>query len=92
MRAWRTWRFPSVFLESTNDLLARIILAGGVGLAIAALLWPASIFRVAQHKTRLDDIMPEYQFFEKHSARIHARPEQVMAGRSPVDVRRHEIL
>ena len=36
------------------------------------------MFRVAQPRTRLDEIMPEYQFSEKHSARIHARPEQVM--------------
>ncbi|HEY3440232.1 MAG TPA: hypothetical protein VGK29_05755 [Paludibaculum sp.] len=55
-----------------------LILAGGVGLAIAALLWPAPMFRVAQSGTVLDDSMPEYQFFERHSARIHARPEQVM--------------
>ena len=36
------------------------------------------MIHVAQHRTVLDDIMPEYQFFERHSARIHARPEQVM--------------
>ena len=36
------------------------------------------MYRVAQHKTVIDDVMPEYQFFEKHSVRIHARPEQVM--------------
>jgi hypothetical protein len=47
-------------------------------LAIAALSWPAPMFRVPQPRTVLDDIMPEYQFFERHSARIHARPEQVM--------------
>ena len=27
---------------------------------------------------RLDEIMPEYQFSERHSARIHAQPEQAM--------------
>ena len=36
------------------------------------------MIRVAQHRTVLDDIMPDYQFFERHWARIHARPEQVM--------------
>jgi hypothetical protein len=34
--------------------------------------------RVAQPRTLLDEVMPEYQFFERHSTRIHARPEQVM--------------
>jgi len=36
------------------------------------------MIRVAQPRTHLDDILSEYQFFERHSARIHARPEQVI--------------
>jgi len=70
--------FPFRFLGIRKRAVAALILAGGVGLAIAALLWPAPMIRVAQHRTVLDDIMPEYQFFERHSARIHARPQQVM--------------
>ena len=69
---------PFRFLGVRKRAVGALILAGGVGLAIAALLWPAPMIRVAQHRTVLDDIMPEYQFFERHSARIHARPEQVM--------------
>jgi hypothetical protein len=72
--------FPFRFLGIHKRSAGALILAGGVGLAVAALLWPASTIRVAQHRTRLDDIMPEYQFFEKHSARVHARPERVMAA------------
>jgi hypothetical protein len=34
--------------------------------------------RVAQHKTFLDDVMPEYQFSERHSIGVHATPKQVM--------------
>jgi hypothetical protein len=70
--------FPFRFLGIRKRAVAALILAGGVGLAIAALLWPAPMIRVAQHRTVLDDIMPEYQFFERHSARVHARPEQAM--------------
>ncbi len=69
---------PFRFLGIRKRATGALILAGGVGLTVAALLWPAPMIRVAQHRTRLDDIMPEYQFSEKHSARIHARPEQVM--------------
>jgi hypothetical protein len=69
---------PFRFLGIRKRAVGALILAGGVGLAIAALLWPAPMIRVAQHRTVLDDAMPEYQFFERHSARIHARPEQVM--------------
>jgi len=69
---------PFRFLGIRKRAVGALILAGGEGLAIAALLWPAPIIRVAQRRTLLDDIMPEYQFSERHSARIHARPEQVM--------------
>ena len=69
---------PFRFLGIRKRAVGALVLAGGVGLAVAALLWPAPIICVAQHRTLLDDIMPEYQFSERHSARIHARPEQVM--------------
>jgi hypothetical protein len=69
---------PFRFLGIRKRLVGAIILAGGVGLALTGLLWPAPMFRAAQHRTVLDDVMPEYQFFERHSTRIHARPDQVM--------------
>ena len=69
---------PFRFLGIRKRTVGALILAGGAGLAIAALLWPAPTIRVAQHRSILDDTMPEYQFSERHSARIHARPEQVM--------------
>lgn len=69
---------PFRFLGIGKRAVGALILAGGVALTVAALSWPASTIRVAQPRTRLDNIMPEYQFSERHSARIHARPEQVM--------------
>ncbi len=69
---------PFRFLGIRKRAVGALILAGGVALTVVALYWPASIVRVAQHRSRLDDIMPEYQSNERHSARIHARPEQVM--------------
>jgi len=68
------FRFFGIHKRATGALL----LAGGVGLAFAGLLWPAHTLRIAQHRSRLDDLMPEYQFNERHSARVHASPEQVM--------------
>ncbi len=70
--------FPFRFLGVRKRFAGALILVGGVGLAIAALLWPAPMFHVSQHRTGLDDVMPEYQFFERHSVRVHARPEQAM--------------
>jgi hypothetical protein len=69
---------PFRFLGVRKRSAGVLIFAGGVGLAVAALLWPAPVIRVAQHKTRLDDIMPEYQFSERHTVRTRARPEQVI--------------
>lgn len=69
---------PFRFLGIRKRAIGALVLVGGVVLALTALLWPAPTIRVAQPKTLLDDIMPEYQFFERHSARIHARSELVM--------------
>ena len=69
---------PFRSLGISKRVVGALVLAGGVTLALAALLWPASMVRVAQPRTRLDAIMPEYQFYERHTARVHARPEQVM--------------
>jgi hypothetical protein len=69
---------PFRFLGIRKRAVGALILAGGVALTLAALSWPARMIRVAEPRTRLDEIMPEYQFSERHSARIHARPEQVM--------------
>ena len=69
---------PFRFLGIRKRAVGALILGCGVGLTIASLLWPAPMIRVAQHRTVLDDVMPEFQFSERHSARIHARPGQVM--------------
>ncbi len=69
---------PFRFLGVRKRAVGALVFAGGVTLTLAALFWPASTVRVAQTRTRLDAIMPEYQYFEKHSARVHARPAQIL--------------
>ena len=69
---------PFRFLGIRKRAIGALVLAGGVMVALVALLWPAATIRARQHGSLLDSIMPEYQFFERHSIRIHARPEQVM--------------
>jgi hypothetical protein len=69
---------PFRFLGIRKRAIGALVLAAGIVLALSALLWPAPTIRVAQHRSVLDDIMPEYQFGERHSARIHAAPERVM--------------
>ncbi len=69
---------PFRFMGIRRRAVGALGVAGGVVLAVAALNWPAATIRVAQPRTRLDDVMPEYQFSEVHALRVHARPEQVM--------------
>ena len=69
---------PFRFLGIRKRRTGALVLAGGIGLAALALLWPAPVIRAAQRGTLLDQTMPEYQFNETHSTRIHASPEQVM--------------
>lgn len=69
---------PFRFLGIRKRRAGALVLVGGSAVALAALYWPPPTIRVAQHRTVLDDIMPEYQLSERHSAHIHARPAQVM--------------
>jgi hypothetical protein len=69
---------PFRFLGVRKRAVGALVLGAGVALSFVALYWPAATIRVAERKTRLDEIMPEYQFFERHSVRVHARPEQAM--------------
>lgn len=69
---------PFRFLGVRRRREGALVFAGGVALATAALLWPAATIRVAQHKTVLDDVLPEYQFGERHTVRAHVRPEQAI--------------
>lgn len=65
---------------------------GGVGVAIAtlALLTPAPEMRVREPITRLDEIVPTWQFHEMHESRINAPPDAVF--RAIRNVSADEIL
>lgn len=69
---------PFRFLGVRKRLTGALLLVGGIVLAFGALSWPAATLRVDQPKTLLDEVTPQYQFYEKHSIRVHARPSQVI--------------
>lgn len=70
--------FPFRFLGIRKRAVGALMLVGGVALALTALFWPARMLYAAQTVTVLDEIMPEYQFYERHSIRIHALPGPAM--------------
>jgi hypothetical protein len=69
---------PFRFLGIRKRVVGMLVLMAGVVLALAALNWPAPMVQTSQHRTILDEVMPEYQFYERHSQRIHAPPAEVM--------------
>ena len=70
--------FPFRFLGVRQRYVGALVLAGGTLLFFAALSWPAATSRVSQPRTCLDDVLPEYQFYERHTVRVHAQPARVL--------------
>lgn len=69
---------PFRFLGVRKRSSGTLVFAGGAALAVTGLLWPAQVIQASQRASHLDDIMPEYQFAERHTIRTRARPEEVM--------------
>jgi FAD/FMN-containing dehydrogenase len=61
----RTWRRGGLWIAS------------GALLGVAGMALPAPLRRVPAKLSRLDEIVPAYQFVEHHEIRVHASPERV---------------
>jgi hypothetical protein len=69
---------PLRFLGVRTRWHALAVALCGVGLAVAAVLWPARVTRSARPDQRLDQYLAEYQFSEYHEARVRAPVEAVV--------------
>lgn len=58
----------------------RIAAAAGVAAMTIALAWPASEKRAGGKATHLDEIMPVWQFDERHAIDVAAPPDKVFAA------------
>jgi hypothetical protein len=59
---------------------AAAIVATGVALVVIACAWPAAEEGAAAKVLLLDEIMPRWQFVERHEIRIAAPPERIYAA------------
>jgi hypothetical protein len=56
---------------------AGLFLILAVATVVIAIFWPVTDHRVSVPTTHLDQAMPEWQFNERHSTRIHATPQRI---------------
>jgi len=59
---------------------AAALCATGIALVVIALFWPASEVRVTKVASIFDELMPRWQFVERHEIRISAPPERIYAA------------
>lgn len=71
---------PLRFLLIATRRIAGVVLAAGLVLVAAGLEWPAQRQRVAQPSCRLDEFLPEYDFYERHEVAVHASPDTTLAA------------
>jgi hypothetical protein len=72
--------FPFRFLGVHKRRTGAAVLLAGLLLTTGAILFPAPLVQVERRSTQLDEVMPGYHFFERHTQRIHAPAPQVMAA------------
>jgi hypothetical protein len=63
------------------------IFVAGIALVLIALIWPAGEDRVMTATSKLDRLMPRWQFVERHEIRIAAPPERIYAAIRSVTAR-----
>ena len=52
----------------------------GLAAIVIAVIWPAGERRIANRQSRIDDVMPVWQFNELHSIHVNAPPERVFGS------------
>jgi hypothetical protein len=68
---------------STRKRALVLILAGFVGGAVAV-FWPSPTLRIERATTAMDDVIPAFQFVERHETPVGAAPAKVFGSIRPV--------
>jgi O-antigen ligase len=69
----RPWRFLRIRSRQT----AGAVMAAGLLLVLCGFAWPAPEQQVAVRRKRLDELMPAWQFNERHRKHVNAPPDRV---------------
>lgn len=69
--------WPLRWLRVRRRRTGAFVLAAGIALAATGFLLPIREERVADARTRLDALVPAWQFAERHAIRIQAPPDRV---------------
>jgi len=69
--------WPLRFLGIRTRRRGAVWLASGAVLGLAGMALPAPLRRVQERASRLDEIIPAYQFSEHHEIRVRASPEKI---------------
>jgi hypothetical protein len=78
---------PLRWIGVRNRRAAGLVIAAGFASLAVGLVLPAPLRRVPATQTRLDEIIPAYQFSERHQIRIQAPPERVFQAIRSVSAR-----
>ena len=68
---------PLGFVGIRSRRSGMVVSAVSLAAAALALAWPASTQRVSRRATRLDEVVPQWQFRERHEIHVDASPERV---------------
>jgi hypothetical protein len=67
---------PLAFLQMRTRRRGAAVVLAGLALVAGAAIWPARVIRSTGSATRMDELMPAYQFHEVHSLLIRASPAE----------------
>ena len=69
---------PLRLLRIRGRRAALLLLVAGLATLATGLIWPAPMIRSPRAHRRIDDFVPEYQFYEFHQATVAAPPDRVL--------------
>jgi hypothetical protein len=71
---------PFRFIHINSSRSGLLVATAGLLVFMVGMIWPSSTIRSSRTHQRIDDFMPEYQFYEYHEASVNAPAEAVSSA------------